>query len=106
MADMKSTPELVTKQDFKPQRIKIKRGSTGGQTMKVDVSKEMGLKSAPERWTTNHEQCAGETSHGEHSSFLVDSPGHNQGSRELFEETRQRSVQEMPELGRAAKVRS
>ena len=34
----------TTEEDFKPQRTKMKRGSTSGQTWEVDVGKKMGLK--------------------------------------------------------------
>ena len=35
----------------------------------------------------------------ERGSFLVDNPEHNQGTGELSKETRQSSVQEVPDLG-------
>ena len=38
--EMENTTSSVTEEDFKPQRIKMKRGSTSGQTWEVDVGKE------------------------------------------------------------------
>ena len=40
----------TTEEDFKPQRTKMKRGSTSGQTWKVDVGKE---------WVSNEHQATG-----------------------------------------------
>ena len=77
LAHMESASGPVTEDDFKPQRLKIKRGSNNGQTMEVDVG-----------------------------SFFVDSPGHEKGSRELSEEAGSRSVRKAPELHHAAKDRN
>ena len=38
--EMENPTSSVTEEDFKPQRIKMKRGSTSGQTWEVDVGKE------------------------------------------------------------------
>ena len=38
--EMENTTSSVTEEDFKPQRIKMKRGSSSGQTWEVDVGKE------------------------------------------------------------------
>ena len=40
IAEMEATPGSRTEEDFKPQRVKTKRGSTSGQTWEVDVGKE------------------------------------------------------------------
>ena len=59
----------------------------------------MGLESTPERRTTNHERSPRDRTHEEHGSFLVDSPGHDEGTRKLSEEAGSRSIQKAPELG-------
>ena len=59
----------------------------------------MGLESTPERRTTNHERSPKERPREEQGSFLVDSPGHNEGNREMSEEAGSRSIQKVPELG-------
>ena len=38
--EMENPTSSMTEEDFKPQRIKMKRGSTSGQTWEVDVGKE------------------------------------------------------------------
>ena len=38
--EMEIPTSSTTEEDFKPQRIKLKRGSTSGQTWEVDVGKE------------------------------------------------------------------
>ena len=38
--EMENATSSVSEEDFKPQRIKMKRGSTSGQTWEVDVGKE------------------------------------------------------------------
>ena len=37
---MEAAPGPVTEEDFKPERVKIKRGYTSGQTWELDVDKE------------------------------------------------------------------
>ena len=59
----------------------------------------MGLESTPERRTTNHERSPKDRPHEEHGSFLVDSPGHDEGARKLSEEAGSRSIQKAPQLG-------
>ena len=39
-ADIKAAPGPVTEGDSKAQRVKLKRGSTSGQLLEVDVRKE------------------------------------------------------------------
>ena len=74
MADMEGASGPLTEQDFNPQWIKIKRGSTSRQTWEVDVCKEP--------LTTNHERSPGEMLHEELGSLRVDSPGHDEGELE------------------------
>ena len=50
-ADMEAESGRVTEEDFKPQRVKIKRGSTSGQTWEVDVGKE---------WVSSQHQNVGQ----------------------------------------------
>ena len=38
--EMENSTSSTTEEDFKPQRRKMKRGSTSGQTWEVDVGKE------------------------------------------------------------------
>ena len=47
---MENPTSSVTEEDFKPQRIKMKRGSTSGQTWEVDVGKE---------WVSSEHQAVG-----------------------------------------------
>ena len=63
----------------------------------------MCLESTPERWATNHERSPRERPQEEHGSFLEDSPGHDEGPRELPDKAGSRSVQKAPELGHSAK---
>ena len=105
MADLESASDPVTEEDFKPQRKKIKRRSTSGQTWEVDVGKHW-VSSQPERWTTNREQSPSENSREEHSLFLVDSSTHDKGTRELSKETGLGSVQKAPEMGHTTRSRS
>ena len=58
----------------------------------------MGLESTTERRTTNHERSPRDRPQEEHGSFLVDSPGHDEGTREMSEEAGSRSLQKAPEL--------
>ena len=48
--EMENPTSSVTEEDFKPQRIKMKRGSTSGQTWEVDVGKE---------WVSSEHQAIG-----------------------------------------------
>ena len=48
--EMEIPTSSTTEEDFKPQRIKMKRGSTSGQTWEVDVGKE---------WVSNEHQATG-----------------------------------------------
>ena len=48
--EMEIPTSSTTEEDFKPQRIKMKRGSTSGQTCEVDVGKE---------WVSNEHQATG-----------------------------------------------
>ena len=48
--EMENTTSSVTEEDFKPQRIKMKRGSSSGQTWEVDVGKE---------WVSSEHQAIG-----------------------------------------------
>ena len=48
--EMENPTSSVTEEDFKPQRIKMKRGSTSGQTWEVDVGKE---------WVSSEHQAVG-----------------------------------------------
>ena len=48
--EMEIPTSSTTEEDFKPQRIKMKRGSTSGQTWEVDVGKE---------WVSNGHQVTG-----------------------------------------------
>ena len=48
--EMEVPTNSTTEEDFKPQRIKMKRGSTSGQTWEVDVGKE---------WVSNEHQSTG-----------------------------------------------
>ena len=48
--EMEIPTSSTTEEDFKPQRIKMKRGSTSGQTWEVDVGKE---------WVSNEHQAIG-----------------------------------------------
>ena len=48
--EMEIPTSSTTEEDFKPQRIKMKRGSTSGQTWEVDVGKE---------WVSNDHQATG-----------------------------------------------
>ena len=48
--EMEIPTSSTTEEDFKPQRIKMKRGSTSGQTWEVDVGKE---------WVSNEHQVTG-----------------------------------------------
>ena len=48
--EMEIPTSSTTEEDFKPQRIKMKRGSTTGQTWEVDVGKE---------WVSNEHQATG-----------------------------------------------
>ena len=48
--EMENTTSSVTEEDFKPQRIKMKRCSTSGQTWEVDVGKE---------WVSSEHQATG-----------------------------------------------
>ena len=48
--EMEIPTNSTTEEDFKPQRTKMKRGSTGGQTWEVDVGKE---------WVSNELQATG-----------------------------------------------
>ena len=48
--EMKIPTSSTTEEDFKPQRTKMKRGSTSGQTWEVDVGKE---------WVSNEHQATG-----------------------------------------------
>ena len=48
--EMENRTSSVTEEDFKPQRIKMKRGSTSGQTWEVDVGKE---------WVSSEHQAIG-----------------------------------------------
>ena len=48
--EMEVSANSTTEEDFKPQRTKMKRGSTSGQTWEVDVGKE---------WVSNEHQATG-----------------------------------------------
>ena len=48
--EMENPTSSVTEEDFKPQRMKMKRGSTSGQTWEVDVGKE---------WVSSEHQAIG-----------------------------------------------
>ena len=48
--EMEVPTNSTTEEDFKPQRTKMKRGSTSGQTWEVDVGKE---------WVSNEHQATG-----------------------------------------------
>ena len=48
--EMEIPTSSTTEENFKPQRIKMKRGSTSGQTWEVDVGKE---------WVSNEDQATG-----------------------------------------------
>ena len=107
MVDMETARGPVTEEDFKPQRVNIKRGSTSGKTWEVDIGKERV-------WVSSQHQSVGQqisndtlekglTNYEEHCSFLVDSSGHDEGARDLPKEAGSRSVKKAPKLGRAAK---
>ena len=105
MADMEAASSPVTEKVFKPQKVKIKRGSTSAQTWDVDVGEE---------WVSSEHQSDGqqitsdpprEKPIAEHGSFMVDSSGHDEVTG-LSEEAGLGSIQKAPELGQAAKSRS
>ena len=48
--EMEVPTNSTTEEDFKPQRMKMKRGPTSGQTWEVDVGKE---------WVSNEHQATG-----------------------------------------------
>ena len=48
--EMEIPTSSTTEEDFKPQRIKMKRGSTSGQTWEVDAGKE---------WVSNEHEATG-----------------------------------------------
>ena len=50
---METAPGSVTEEDFKPQRVNIKRGSTSGKTWEVDVGKERV-------WVSSQHQSVGQ----------------------------------------------
>ena len=51
MTEMATASGPVIEEDFKPQRVKIKRGSTNGQTWEVDVGK---------KWVSSQHQSVGQ----------------------------------------------
>ena len=84
----------MTEEDFKPQRVKIKRGSTSGQTWERNVG---------QKWASSQYQSVGQQrTHEEHSLFFADSSGNDQGAREFSKEAGLLSVQKAPELGQTA----
>ena len=48
--EIEVSTNLATEEDFRPQRTKMRRGSTSGQTWEVDVGKE---------WVSNEHQATG-----------------------------------------------
>ena len=97
--EMEIPTSSTTEEDFKPQRIKMKRGSTSGQTWEVDVGKE---------WVSNEHQATGKQVASDPleknktrntAPTVVGGSGNIAGIGRLPEEARQWSVMQTTQLG-------
>ena len=85
IAYMESAPDPVKEEDFKLQRVKIKKGCTSGQTGKVDVDKE---------WVSSQHQSVGrQTTNDPLEKGLTKSTAR---SWWIAKEARSRSIQNAP----------
>ena len=96
MADVLNEVETATipetEDDFKPQKVNARKGSTSGQIREVDLVKE---------WISSQRQSIGKqvTSDPLEEELTVGSLGYHEGIGRLPEETGSWSIQKASELG-------